>query len=172
MTRLVMGSLCAAMRMTMTTNPSRKFMNAPAAMMRARCQTAASFSGLPTGCAGASSFPAPPSGEPSASAHEGGVWGSASGRSPFSACWLSGLSSPSSATNPPTGSARRLYWVPFCVFLSRTGPMPMENSLTCTPQSLATAKWPNSWMAITALNTSTAAKRVMIKDIASPKMNS
>ena len=31
--------------------------------------------------------------------------------------------------------------------------MPMENSLTRMPQSFATAKWPNSWMAITALNT-------------------
>ena len=48
-----------------------------------------------------------------------------------------------------------LYWVPLRTRLHSTGPMPMENSLTCTPQSFATMKWPNSWMAITALNTNT-----------------
>ena len=85
-----------------------------------------------------------------------------------SACLLSGLSSPSSATKPPTGRARMLYWVPLRTHLHSTGPMPMENSLTCTPQSFATMKWPNSWMAITALNTNTAAIKVTIKDISSP----
>ena len=47
--------------------------------------------------------------------------------------------------------------------------MPMENSLTRMPQSFATAKWPNSWMAITALNTNSAASSVIKTDIRTPK---
>ncbi len=44
--------------------------------------------------------------------------------------------------------------------------MPMENSLTWTPQSFATAKWPNSWMAMTAPKmTSSAAAKVIKTDI-------
>ena len=113
-------------------------------MMMARCQTGASFSGVP--------FTSP----------------SETTERFSSACLLSGLSSPSSATKPPTGRARMLYWVPLRTRLHSTGPMPMENSLTCTPQSFATMKWPNSWMAITALNTNTAAIKVTIKDISSP----
>ena len=160
-------------------------------MMRARCQTGASFSGMPltspsepVGSAtspdrgGKSGFPA------SALAPLLGAAGSpasvlapllgelppsaAEGFDRSSACLLSGLSSPSSATKPPTGRARMLYWVPLRTRLHSTGPMPMENSLTCTPQSFATMKCPNSWMAITALNTNTAAIKVTIKDISSP----
>ena len=44
----------------------------------------------------------------------------------------------------------------------------MANSFTCTPLSFATKKWPNSWIAITALNTSTAAIKVIKTDINSP----
>ena len=46
--------------------------------------------------------------------------------------------------------------------------MPMENSLTWTPQSFATAKWPNSWIAMTAPKMSSAATKVMKTDIISP----
>ena len=159
-----MGSLWAVMRMAMTTKPSTKFIPAPASMMRARCQTGASFRGIPAGFSSSgevSAMPrAPLSGELPPSAAEGFDCSSA--------CLLSGLSSPSSATKPPTGRARMLYWVPLRTRLHSTGPMPMENSLTCTPQSFATMKWPNSWMAITALNTNTAAIKVTIKDISSP----
>ena len=57
-------------------------------------------------------------------------------------------SSPSMAQKPPQGMARRAYSVsPFC-FFHRAGPMPMENSLTVTPQALAARKWPSSWTAI------------------------
>ena len=66
-------------------------------------------------------------------------------------------SSPSMAQKPPTGKARREYWVsPRCFFHS-TGPMPMANSLTRTPQALAARKCPSSWTAIKIPNTSRAA---------------
>ena len=80
-------------------------------MMSARCQTGASLRGLPVGWESSSSFEAPPSGEPSAPERWLRGCSSRSERSSPSACWLSGLSSPSSATKPPTGRARRLYVV-------------------------------------------------------------
>ena len=56
--------------------------------------------------------------------------------------------SPSMAQKPPMGSSRREYCVsPFSRF-QRQGPMPMENSLTWTPQSFAARKWPSSWTAM------------------------
>ena len=56
------------------------------------------------------------------------------------------------AQKPPMGRMRSEYCVsPFC-FLNITGPMPIENSSTRTPQALAVAKWPNSWMAISTPN--------------------
>ena len=43
------------------------------------------------------------------------------------------------------------YWVsPLCHF-TMAGPINMENSLTCTPESLAAIKWPSSWMKIRKL---------------------
>ena len=84
MTRLVMGSFRAEISSTSTTKPSTKFMNAPAAITSIRCQTAASFRGLPnlSGCRAAISP----------------VRGGSGVSRRVSACWLSGLSSPSSAT--------------------------------------------------------------------------
>ena len=62
----------------------------------------------------------------------------------FRAAGSSESSSPSMAQKPPTGNSRREYCVsPFC-FFHRAGPMPMENSLTRTPQALAAMKWPSS----------------------------
>ena len=62
------------------------------------------------------------------------------------------------AQKPPTGNSRREYCVsPFC-FFHRAGPMPMENSLTRTPQALAAMKCPSSWTAMSTPNTSMAAK--------------
>ena len=57
-------------------------------------------------------------------------------------------SSPSMAQKPPMGSSRKEYWVSPVSLCQIRGPMPMENSLTRTPQSFAAAKWPNSWTAI------------------------
>ena len=57
-------------------------------------------------------------------------------------------SSPSMAQKPPMGMARREYWVSPLVVDHRRGPMPMANSLTRTPRSLAVIKWPNSWRAM------------------------
>ena len=61
-------------------------------------------------------------------------------------------SSPSMAQKPPMGKARREYTVsPFCREKS-WGPMPMANSFTRTPRSLATMKCPNSWTAMSTPN--------------------
>ena len=61
---------------------------------------------------------------------------------------LESSSSPSMAQNPPMGMARREYCVsPFCVENSK-GPIPMANSFTRTPKSLAVIKCPNSWRAM------------------------
>ena len=57
-------------------------------------------------------------------------------------------SSPSMAQKPPMGMARREYWVSPLVVDHRRGPIPMANSLTRTPSSLAVMKWPNSWRAM------------------------
>ena len=93
---LLLISLRSEMRSSSTTKPSTKFITAPAAITSIRCQTAASFSGLPVRCASTS----------------GGMSGPSSSPLPPSACSLSGLSSPSSATKPPTGRSRRVYCVP------------------------------------------------------------
>ena len=45
------------------------------------------------------------------------------------------------------GSSRQEYWVSSVSLCQSRGPMPMENSLTRTPQSFAAMKWPNSWTA-------------------------
>ena len=66
--------------------------------------------------------------------------------------------SPSMAQKPPMGSRRQEYWVsPFWRF-QRQGPMPMENSLTWTPQSFAARKWPSSWTAMRMPKTRMAAR--------------
>ena len=67
-------------------------------------------------------------------------------------------SSPSMAQNPPMGSRRREYWVSPFLRESSSGPMPMENSFTFTPRSLAVKKWPNSWTAMSRPNIRIAIK--------------
>ena len=68
-------------------------------------------------------------------------------------------SSPSIAQKPPMGSRRREYSVSFPCLCRSRGPMPMANSFTFTPSSLAVMKCPNSWMAISTPN-STITSRI------------
>src|SRR5699024_3196944 len=56
------------------------------------------------------------------------------------------------------GSSRNEYWVSSVSRCHTRGPMPMENSLTRTPQSFAAAKWPNSWTAISTPKIKIAAR--------------
>ena len=48
------------------------------------------------------------------------------------------------AVMQPNGSSFRQYSVPLCSCLRRVGPMPIQNSLTCTPPRFAVMKCPNS----------------------------
>ena len=66
-------------------------------------------------------------------------------------------SSPSMAQKPPMGRARMVNWVPFLpIFFHSTGPMPMANSWTVTPQRRAAMKCPHSWAAIRMPNSKIA----------------
>ncbi len=60
---------------------------------------------------------------------------------------------PAMRTKPPAGIARIAYSVSPTVREYSLGPNPMENSSTLMPESLPTAKCPNSWTVITETST-------------------